>query len=111
MVALHVAAGIGIPPTVEIIKRFARRFEARRPIWPAIARRAPVLGAVAAVLGLAVILNSQASELSDQLEGARIGYAERDPCDAADQYGSEIPNLLVEKYGLPKRCPFKPAPY
>jgi hypothetical protein len=70
-----------------------------------------VLAAIAAVLGLGLILNSQAGDLSDQLEGARSGYAERNPCDAADQYGSEIPNLLVEKYGLPERCPFKPAPY
>jgi hypothetical protein len=111
MVALHVAAGIGIPPTIEIVKGYLRRLEARRPVRPAIARRGPVLAAIAAVLGLGLILNSQAGDLSDQLEGARSGYAERNPCDAADQYGSEIPNLLVEKYGLPERCPFKPAPY
>ena len=111
MVALHVAAGIGIPPTFEIIKRHLRRFEGRRPPLHAIARRAPALVAIVFVLGLAGTLASQASDLSNQLEGAHTGYGERDPCDAADQYGSEMPNLLKEKYGLPGRCPFRPAPY
>ena len=99
MVALHVAAGIGIPPTFEIIKRYLR------------VRRVRVVAATVVVLGLAAILTSQATDLSEQLEGAHTGYGERDPCDAADQYGSEMPNRLKEKYGLPGRCPFRPAPY
>lgn len=99
MVALHVAAGIGIPPTLEIIKRYLGL------------RRGRVLAATAAVLGLAAIVTTQAVSLSDELEAAHGGYAERDPCDAADQYGSEMPNLIKEKYGLPGRCAFKPAPY
>ena len=111
MVALHVAAGIGIPPAFEIVRRYLRRFEGRPPLWPAIARRGRALAAIACVLGLAAILTTQAGDLSDQLEGAHAGYGERDPCDAAEQYGSEMPNLLKEKYGLPGRCAFSPAPY
>ena len=111
MVALHVAAGIGIPPTFEIIRRYLRRFEGRPPLWPALTRRGRGLAVIACVLGLAAILTSQAGDLSDQLEGAHTGYAERDPCDAAEQYGSEMPNLLKEKYGLPGPCAFSPAPY
>ena len=111
MVALHVAAGIGIPPTFAIIKRYLRRFEGRPPLWPAITRRGRALAAIACVLGLAAILMSQAGDLSEQLDGAYTGYAERDPCDAAEEYGSEMPNLLKEKYGLPGRCQYYPAPY
>jgi hypothetical protein len=111
MVALHVAAGIGIQPSFEIVKRYLRRFEGRPPLWPAITRRGRALAAIACVLGLAAILTSQAGDLSEQLEGAHTGYAERDPCDAAEQYGSAMPNLLRQKYGLPGRCAFSPAPY
>lgn len=103
MVALHVAAGIGLPPTFEILKRYLGRFEGLR--------RGRALGAIACVLALAAILTSQAGDLSEQLDGAHTGYAERDPCDAAEQYGSAMPNLLREKYGLPGRCAFSPAPY
>ena len=111
MVALHVAAGIGISPTFEIVKRQLRRFEGRRPPLHAIARRAPALVAVVFALAVAWALQWQASRLSDQLEAAHTGYSERDPCEAADQYGSEMPNRIKEEYGLPGRCPFRPAPY
>ena len=106
MVALHVAAGIGIPPTLEILKKQLRRLGARietavRPLRPS----GPSLLIVVLLLATGGAVISRSVALADDLEGFRESHEVRDPCDAAEVYDvSDMPNRLKEKFGLPGRC-------
>jgi hypothetical protein len=110
MVALHIAAGIGIPPTLEILRKRMRRLE---PRIDAAARRVrmsgPSLAIVVLLLATGVAVASRSVTLADDLEGARDSHEVRDPCDAAEVYAvDEMPNRLKEKFGLPGRCEPQP---
>lgn len=112
MVALHVAAAIGIAPSIEILKPRLQRLGAWIKSPSLLRSRLRMSGAtvlaLVLVVGGAVAIASRASDLAEELEGARGGYEARDPCDAADQYGSEMPERLRRKYGLPGGCPPQP---
>jgi hypothetical protein len=106
MVALHVAAGIGIAPTLEILRKQLRRFG---PRIEAVARPLRMSGASLVIVVLLVatggVVVSRSIALADELEGARDSHEVRDPCDAIDVYEvSEMPNRLKEKFGLPGGC-------
>jgi hypothetical protein len=106
MVALHIAAGIGIPPALEILGKRLRRL---RPRLEAAARPLRMSGAslmiVVLLLATAVIVGSRSVTLADELEGAHGSHEVRDPCDAVEVYDiTEMPNRLKEKFGLPGRC-------
>jgi hypothetical protein len=97
MVALHISAGIGIPPTLEILKRRLSRLTPRTA--------APAALVVTLLLATGAAVSTRAVDLADALDGARGSHATRDPCDAVEVYDiTEMPNRLKEKYGLPGRC-------
>jgi hypothetical protein len=105
-VALHVAAGIGIAHTLEILRKQLRRFG---PRIEAVARPLRMSGASLVIVVLLVatggVVVSRSIALADELEGARDSHEVRDPCDAIDVYEvSEMPNRLKEKFGLPGGC-------
>jgi hypothetical protein len=110
MVALHVAAGIGIPPTVEILKKQLRRLTARAGSPPRpLGASGPALLVVILLFGTGAAVASRAVDLADALEGARGSHETRDPCDAVEVYDiTEMPNRLKEKFGLPGRCQPQP---
>jgi hypothetical protein len=110
MVALHIAAGIGIAPTLEILKKQVRRLDTRIKAPPRPLRAsAPALLVVALLLGSGAAVATRGVALADELEGARGSYEARDPCDAVEVYDiTKMPNRIKEKYGLPGRCRAQP---
>jgi hypothetical protein len=102
MVALHIAAGIGIAPTLDILKRQWRRLGARIE-RPAMTGTTVLVAILVLATGAAVV--SRAVGLADDLEGGRGSHAVRDPCDAIEVYDvTEMPNRLREKFDLPGKC-------
>ncbi len=106
MVALHIAAGIGIPPTLEILKKQLRRLGARIETLPRPLRaNGPALLVVLLLVGLGAAVATRGTDLADALDGARGSHATRDPCDAVEVYDiTRMPNRLKEEFGLPGRC-------
>jgi hypothetical protein len=98
MVALHISAGIGVPPTLEILKRRLTRLTPRAA--------APAVLVAVLLLATGVAVATRADDLAAALDGARGSHATRDPCDAVEVYDiTEMPNRLKEKYDLPGgRC-------
>ncbi len=111
MVALFVAAGIGIPPAIEILKKQLHRVDARwgDRLSARLRASAPALLILLLLVGTGAAVVSRATALAGDLEGARASHETRDPCDAGEVYGfSEFQNRLKEEFGLPGRC--RPQP-
>ncbi len=106
MVALHVAAGIGIPPALEILRKQLRRFgpRAEAAVRP-LRTNGPSALIVVLLVVTGVVVASRSATLANELDGGRESHAVRDPCDAVDVYDiTEMPNRLKEKYSLPGSC-------
>lgn len=106
MVALHVAAGLGVAPSLEILKRQLRRFGGRieRPPRP-LRASGPALLVGLLLLGTVAAVVTRADALAEALDGARGNYATRDPCVAVEVYDiTKMPNRLKQEYGLSGEC-------
>jgi len=106
MVALYVAAGIGVAPSVEILKNLLRRLAARIEKRPrSLGASGPALPVVLLLLA-GVAVGTRADALAEALDGGRGSHATRDPCLAVEVYDiTQMPNRLRQEKGLPGRCP------